>query len=100
MKSKITTKQVPKGNLDLDTFINQADGELEPIIENKSENKQKSGVDTIKTVKTPIKPKKEKVEIRVQVVLTKAEAEKLDKKRGLVAKSAYVRKILQDTGEI
>jgi hypothetical protein len=109
MNKKMSGKQEVVGGFDLNSFVSGAEALDNPAPEAQKlpskPPKSKSRVEPSDQSKSglgartaPRKPKRENLSVRLQIRITQAEFEKLEKDAGLIPHSAFLRKFLQDNG--
>jgi hypothetical protein len=106
---KMSGKQAVAGGFDLNSFVNGAETP-ENIASEAPDSpsklpKAKKRVDPLEEKETslqvstePRRPKRENLSVRLQIRITQAEFEKLEKEAGLIPHSTFLRKLLQDNG--
>ena len=105
---KMTGKQQVVGGFNLDSFVGGADQPekgttRDAVASSKPKKAQKRAMPSVAALKPSTassKPSKEMLSERVQFKITPSEMRALQEKTGMIPVSAYLRKLLQDSGVI
>jgi len=106
---KMSGKQAVAGGFDLNSFVNGAEtpeniASEAPNSSSKPPKAKKRAYpsdekETSSQANTELRrPKRENLSVRLQIRITQAEFEKLEKEAGLIPHSTFLRKFLQDNG--
>lgn len=109
MNRKMSGKQEVVGGFDLNNFVSGAEAPQNPVSEAQNPPPKAPKVEkraippaqskkALEAVTAPQKAKRENLSVRLQIRITQAEFEKVEKEAGLIPHSAFLRKFLQDNG--